>query len=141
MSEAAFTLDTSGAVDDPHGWGLLYWSDLTPFAQGYVEALFASLATPPFTGHPHLQREGVCYGETIVGFSDLAPETLAAILKDCASFANIAEGLGAKAGAVEGRRFWGGRQRRFPGVGNPAWTTAFPPLTPYLDDDGRVYLR
>jgi hypothetical protein len=40
---AEFTLDTSGSVrnTDPLPFARIVWEDLTPFAQGYVEAMFA----------------------------------------------------------------------------------------------------
>ena len=46
-----FTLDTSGKVEglatsSPRGTPCWFWRDLSPFCQGYVEALFADLPQP-----------------------------------------------------------------------------------------------
>jgi hypothetical protein len=132
VKRGGFTLDTSGFVEGPPQ-GVrtkrFWWKDLTPFQQGYVEA-----ALRP--------REGLYYPLTsrFAGFSDLAPETLAAMLKDCASFVNYVDGLGSSAlGAREGARFWNGRNSG--ALGDGAWAAAFPPVTLYLGDDGRVYAR
>lgn len=141
---STFTLDTSGVVPAQGPtqartayWPERRWTDLDPFTQGYIEALFASLATPPFTDHPHLQREGVCFGETIVGYSDLAPEALALILKDCAAYCALPMRTGYAAGRYHGRNFWDQRSRGlFCNIG-----IGFPPLTPYLREDGKVALR
>jgi hypothetical protein len=126
---AGFTLDTSGDVTfpaiiemtvEPDGIALSYrWSDLSPFAQGYVEAMFAS---------HRLVREDRNYA----GFSDLAPETLALILRDC----EVA-GWGYQDRADIGREVWQARQRgEYRDRPRP-----FPPQTPYLADDGKVCLR
>lgn len=137
-----FNLDTSGAVmmsvfepgtvPSPP-W--LVWSDLSPFEQGYVEALFAAQANNWF-GKPSLSSGPGTI--RYVGFSDLAPEALALILRDCASMQNFATGLGVKKiGETQGRGFWISRNN---GTMQHAWRAAFPPLTPYLGDDGKVYL-
>jgi hypothetical protein len=113
-----FTLDTSGEVAcDEHGWAHV-WSDLTPFQQGYVEA-----ALRP--------REGLYYPLTsrFAGFSDLAPETLAAMLKDCEAWQRELR-LASPATAASGAGFWEDRRRGL-------WRH-FPPLTLYLGDDGKV---
>lgn len=135
---AKFQLDTSGAVERPAGytgWGVdraLTWEDLSPFVQGYVEALFAS-ANRFECKAECLAPCSDCLDEAgpQVGFSDLAPETLALILKDCERF----EALYGEWPLVEhGRGFWSGRQR-------DKHSPEFPPLTPALADDGKVYLR
>ncbi len=143
-----FTLDTSGAVVmaaadhnyeagayrvcrrcgcEPHPPAgeprLIRWSDLSPFAQGYVEGLFAAIEYPACQDTAYLPK----------GFSDLAPETLAAILKDCEAQEHRAVFKGPDAGRVAGDLFWILRQR--------GELAACPPLVPYLGDDGRVYLR
>jgi hypothetical protein len=61
-----FQLDTSGAIYEnaPHYEATL-WKDLSPFTQGYIEALLAGL---PFSR---------------LAFHMLAPETLARIIADC----------------------------------------------------------
>lgn len=174
-----FTLDTSGAVElfgwQPHWRQDRYvaWRHLSPFEQGYVEALFASLreacarlpevaakewpefGIPPagprpypmaFTDTSGRRWDIVWYGSTAHGewrktecqmpgdlaFSDLAPETLATIRKDCAT----APGMfslyrgGTKA---EGEHFFRDRQNKaLPGM---------PPLAVSLGDNGKVYAR
>lgn len=68
-----FILDTAGRVDQPGLLRALIWGDLDAFTQGYVEALF--FTSTGDDGEPLEQ-----------GFSDLAPETLARIIADCAAF-------------------------------------------------------
>lgn len=141
---ADFTFDTSGhvlsgfcAAGDPDTLYAYKWPDLDAFTQGYVEALFASVEDRNEDGEPQLQtapQPGPPPYEAwlvVVGFSDLAPETLAAILKDCAAFQ--AERPGLSDTTTNGAMLWEARQ-----VGR--WS-AFPPLTPHLGDDGKVYLR
>jgi len=136
-----FEPDTSGVVPwtagngDPIPVGGHRWEDLSPFVQGYVEALFES---------ERPARRGLLADTTpadlrALGFSDLAPEALALILRDCASFENFATGLGMKKlGAAEGGRFWHGRND---GSLGPTFAAAFPPLTPYLAEDGKIHFR
>lgn len=132
---AKFTLDTSGAVCAPHknAAGQTFvstlWSDLSPFAQGYVEAMFAGGVS--IRGYGGLMRVLQPKAKR-VGFSDLAPSTLAAILKDCA--ARQAQHAPDITRAIVGRMFWNHRQRGVVGA-------EFPPLTAYLGDDGKVYLE
>jgi hypothetical protein len=91
---AEFVLDTNGTVP-LHGRRahlnpaeFTAWDDLDSFTQGYIEALFFTSEAPGVTteewqateDHP----EGSIPGD--VGFSDLAPETLAAVIADCAAF-------------------------------------------------------
>lgn len=102
----------------------VHWADLSPFTQGYVEALFHDFTNALEVGHSYKQP----------AFSDLAPETLARIMEDCEACENevmaaYPEDRRRKAGAW----FWSERQAGKMG--------AFPPLTPYLGDDGKVYLR
>lgn len=254
---AEFTLDTSGAVIQPQvpGGRASYrweWSDLSPFAQGYVEALFASLGDDPsakrspparakisrpqerlqealsflsdystnmrknaprgkedewgavywmprepsyswstaygdfqpatlYAGvdkglierkrdgyheyritpagraalHPDWdsyetcaecdrripRAEAACIhcGKTKpwaqpFGFSDLSPEALALILRDCEAYEASGRVVGLWRGdADQGAHFWRWRSQ--------AADAAFPPLTPYLSDEGKVCLR
>ena len=184
-----FTLDTSGEVTilRPNFWGdgdrVVRWSDLSPFAQGYVEALFASL---PFfhmecpacewdciVGPPGLGDLGICCplcaednGRTVTvrtearvsrdwtgtvegsddrkkGFSDLSPEALALILRDCTR-ALETKLWGDSVG--DGRLFWSERQEElFSGFWGGQQTllceTLFPPLAVTLSDDGKVCLK
>lgn len=177
-----FQLDTSGYIrvwkgdraDDYR------WLDLSPFVQGYVEAMFAdtwrarhALAASACTLQANaLQRkipgnmiagrdqqqlvinklrvradrhrakaaEG-CRKNQIpggLGFSDLAPETLARIIEDCAQITTDPAGRapGDKESwnwpntETSGRRFWKGR--------NLGQLPNFSPLTIYLGDDGLV---
>lgn len=124
-----FQLDTSGAVDGPEGdlEDFYRWNDLTPFTQGYVEAALRAYSDRLTTG----------LGEPLhVGYSDLAPETLARIIEDCTTFLEwnrlagtrcfVADGMTAR-----GRSWWGERNR---GLDAPRW----PPLTLTLGDDGKV---
>lgn len=131
---SAFQLDTSGVVTvtrfDPINCvsypEAYYWETLDPFTRGYIEALpWASLVQGD-------EGDGLYW---VPCFSDLAPETLARIVQDCSDFQNFTAGLGFKTGAVEGKRFWNGRQTGLP---PGPWGTAFPPLTVTLADDGRV---
>lgn len=143
----AFTLDTSGSVHFPTldvtGRAFAMWSDLSPFVQGYVEALFASLIADLEARRdylPNLNGIGASFG---IAFSDLSPEVLALILRDCEAVRNEAI-LPDTADA--GRRFWDGRQSHkavvvHTGFGKGLATKYWPPLTPYLSDDGNVRLR
>lgn len=132
---SGFVLDTAGEVyvsgpllrdhQDTSRW---VWSDLSPFAQGYVEGLVADLNRR----HRRLTREGM----RPYAFSDLAAETLDRIRADCE--ANTREFLQPRGfdevSRNNGRHFWALRQAGF-------WPTRWLPLTPTLGDDGRVYLR
>lgn len=140
---SAFVLDTSGTIHfatlfaKAHGLLTFYrWSDLDAFTQGYVEAMFLTSGDPPgsFNGSENGEDDDLT---AVRGFADLAPETLAAILKDCADYTSRPFGTkditDLRPDSTAGGRFWRKRQERF--------YDAFPPLTPYLGDDGRVYLR
>lgn len=154
MSGHPFTLDTSGEVILPasfvwerHGSPIIRFSDLDPFTQGYVEALL--------TPNPHAVRDlswrpscpqcvesrFTCdaHHKTYPRFADLAPETLATTLRDCAQrqgkHPQILQGYNLRwnGTAERGEGFWKERQ-----AGREPY---FPPLTPYLGDDGKVYLK
>lgn len=168
---ADFTLDTSGVViiraadgvNEGHTWEVL-----DPFTQGYVEALFASLSV----GGSHVGSLQTSHGEIHrCTFSDLAPEALAVILRDCGLFRatdqwrrfarlcpvgwlNLNKEPGEQAA---GAAFWATRNHHTGQSRGDFWTDhawpstyaqqlfyaarAFPPLTPSLGDDGKVYLR
>ena len=116
MSE--FTLDTSGEVWlEPAPLGsIIAWPDLDPFTQGYITSI--------------AMDKSWVDGRASFAFSDLAPSTLAAILKDCGDYREVRP---RDVSAYAGKCFWTWRQAgEFP---------PFPPLTPSLGDDGRVYLR
>jgi len=124
----AFKLDTSGSVRRPQanvdsaGRANWLWSDLTPFAQGYVEALFAHSAAPA-----PLAALGL-------GFSDVAPATLSRIIDDCERFRGIDRGVYSSDWLLSGGALWAMRQSK---TGLPD----FPALTLYLAEDGLIYLR
>lgn len=129
-----FQFDTSGTVfgSFPTHAGteaarFLAWSDLDPFTQGYIEALMV------FGGYVNAS------GQLYLAFSDLAAETLARIRQDCAAWVHEFPGWGHADG---GRLFWGYRHRRLDDGSRVALALPrFPPQTPYLGEDGKVYLR
>lgn len=138
MTTNTFQLDTSGFVPTPDGTGgpnncgRRDWSDLSPFTQGYIEALFAehgeALTHEAWLNQTHIDIEHL--GGRARAFSDLAPETLARIIADCErGEARIGDG------AEWGRYFWAARQGGLYG-GDP--TAKAPPLTVTLGDDGKV---
>lgn len=124
-----FALDTSGDVMIPKPDAAMddfvCWDDLTPFEQGYVEAMLTESRKRLF----HNPYDA--YRARASGFRDLAPETLAMVRRDCEAALSDEYSL-AREMAHEGGIFWGERQ----GGSEPR----FPPLTPYLGDDGKVYL-
>lgn len=128
-----FILESAGRVDmhqlslneGPINWvGVaLRFTDLDPFTQGYVEALFfteeapgvdtAEFQTPDYQARMEEgQTDGRIPGD--VGFADLAPDALADILRDCADFQTRAAPLLAE--AVE-------RGRRLDHLGHDFWLT------------------
>lgn len=132
--EATFKLDTGGSVFVPispaHVRGYR-WSDLSPFEQGYVEALLQSCDFPVRNAAGTPLREGdPLPGWMRARFSDLSPEALATILRDCAEECAVQTVANSR---YSGLRFWqlrqDGRMRR-----------TFPPLTVALTDDGKIAL-
>lgn len=131
-----FTLDTSGDVKmpaEPFGDGYTLavfkrWDDLSPFTQGYIEALFADNADSfweesQFHAAPGEERDRT--------FSDLAPETLARIIADCRRYARGFDLRKTDEGQREqGRQLWTWQQ-----AGN---LPGFPPLTVQLGDADKV---
>lgn len=128
------TLDTSGVVKvtrktmfgDTISHGAI-WSDLSPFAQGYVEAAVAGF-------HGWFDVGYKSKGFRPVGFSDLAPEALAMILRDCDRWIQLYPATGR--GTANGARLWELRNLQ---LITP--TTDFPPLCVYLNDAGKVMLE
>lgn len=137
----AFQIDTSGSVEaigqainlskgdtlspgpgQVSGWRV--WSDLDPFTQGYIEALFASIPGA---------FSGLITSDSDLSFSDLAPETLGKIIGDCARAITHGSVLTSRNSEVGGGSFLRLRQ-----LG--AYPEMFPPLTVTLGDDGKVYL-
>lgn len=121
-------IDTSGEVSADYN-PLTKWrfGDLSPFTQGYIEAMLrdrylrdkiggaiATLRTPDTDVKPH-------------AFRDLAPETLARIIADCEAGEAICGSDGYQATGLE---FWKVRQAGL--------LAEFPPLTVQLGDDGKV---
>lgn len=131
---AAFTLDTSGEVElwprapDGDRRHVRHWMDLSPFAQGYVEAIFASL--PKWRGRPSVEAPSPPRAAKVVGFSHLSPEALALILRDCEATDFSWNG---RRCTHAGKLFWKTRQ--------DGKSAAFPPVTISLSDAGKVEVR
>lgn len=134
-----FELDTSGFVHgwvQPHGERKGYagpnrfsFDDLDPFTQGYVEAAL-TWAAERFSFE--FKRDRVRHAQ----FSDLAPETLARIVEDCAKA--LADWQQENQNAPEyGARFWKDRQADHLNGMEPR----FPPLAAHLGDDGKIYFK
>lgn len=125
----SYQLDTSGTVWDgvtdpgePRAYFL--WFDLSPFVQGYVEAMFGEscLAALDEYGRP-------------LGFSDLDPATLARIIADCERALGLAHlNLGAAYNANDagGHCFWSDQQAGL------LTKNGLPALTVSLNDAGKV---
>jgi hypothetical protein len=140
-----FTFDTSGAVretqDNPPRFypNPCMWSDLSPFEQGYVAAMLGDLRLKLASWvADELNGEAPWPNYANPRFSDLAPETLALIRRDCA--ARLAQN--------EELPDWPDDDMREAGSGfwecrseGDRVDDGFSPLTPYLGDDGKVYLR
>jgi hypothetical protein len=134
-----FKVDTSGriACTDPSKPCICHaatWDQLSPFVQGYVEAMFSTR----FDGLDGTARyEAETYGKSW-RFSDVAPETLARIMEDCERFLALFGLCDVATSQKCGRIFWEQRS-------DPVWCSSlverFPPLTPYLGGDGKIYLR
>lgn len=117
-----FILDTSGKATTLGPFGKPYavkWRDLDWFTQGYIEALFFTENAPGVSTEEWQATEEHVEG-TIpddVGFSDLAPETIAEIIEDCRKFqAQCATAL-EEAQEVPG---WGEGEERGP-RGDDTW--------------------
>lgn len=121
----AISFDTSGVVCIPARDfegpvdRVLSWDKLSPFVQGYVEALFESLVEQTHT--------------TGWAFRYLDPSALALILRDCEAWRCLyPRGRDDKQG---GANMWLLRAEQM------VERKDFPPLQPYLSDEGRVCLR
>ena len=130
----AFQLDTSGYVQCPapdqrpnETTGCWFWSDLSPFTQGYIEALFESAGRKTYDGCIGAKSTKV----RSLAFRDLAPETLSRIIADCE-----AADKGRPDPGENGSAFW--RVRNHPMMPPGEWVNRFPPLTVQLGDDGKV---
>lgn len=161
-----FILDTSGDVDNtPYGDGSkrgIVWGDLDAFTQGYIEALFFTSEAPGVTTEEwqatEEHDEGNIPGD--VGFSDLDPETLADIVKECATFQHNAGDLlplayerGDYSAERAGHDFWLTRNHHGAGFWDRQELEAddlgdrltdlshhYGESDAYLGDDGKVYL-
>lgn len=132
-------LDTSGLVRAAPGtWfncngarhGALQFGTLSPFTQGYIEALFAGIEYPAAQDTAYLPK----------GFSDLAPETLARIIADERTYLTL-PGFDMEGSTFIGQKAWVQRQAGWPvapfGLVDE-YRAALPPLTVQLGDDGMV---
>ncbi|TIU88857.1 MAG: hypothetical protein E5W06_00380 [Mesorhizobium sp.] len=161
-----FILESSGRVDMPAA--SLSFSDLDEFTQGYIEALFFTSECPQVgteefktAEHQEAMREGAADGvlPCDVGFADLAPETLQAIIADCRAWQEANAELLAAAynvatqpdydAAAAGRDFWYTRNGHGVGfwdrglgqVGDKLSAACrYRELNPYFGDDEKVYL-
>lgn len=122
-----FKLDTTGAVEWRDG-EVLRWDRLSPFAQGYVEA---ALRSPLLVEGPDGED-----ADFYAAFRDLAPSTLAAMLKDC----EAVRGYFPRQSAENGERFYHERQR-YPNGWVITSGYKLMPLTLHLGDDGLIYQR
>lgn len=111
---------------------------ITPQGRAALHADYASQEACAGCNRPTARTEAACIqcGKTKdwaqpPGFSDLSPEALARILKDCEAI--LATGWGQQATSEDGARTWEARQR--------GSFRDFPPSIPYLADDGKVHLR
>lgn len=144
---AAF--DTSGGVGPMPGWykpvptsnRFIFWEDLSPFAQGYVEALWRAFCDDENDRRSemrgHVNRS--IPAEKDYGFSDLAPEALDMILRDCEALAAAVSSpsYNNRNSRIMGEGCWEARQKR-----EPAYAArGFPPLRISLNEDGKVALE
>lgn len=143
---SSFTLDTTGTVS-AHALGyagVWSWSDLSPFVQGYVGAMFAGAYQTLDTSYA-LDQWDAGASDALAPyrprFSDLDPSALALILRDCEAASGIYFSAPRNIEAQHnfGALFWRDRQAR--SFRTSATRERFPPLHPYLSDEGRVCLR
>jgi hypothetical protein len=130
---------------------------LDDFTQGYIEAAFFTCGNECGTlPGPDADENGEGDNRE-VGFEDLAPEALAAIMADCDSFRDDAKIVAAIQAdeAKAGRDFWYTRNGHGCGFWDGDWeklagedaadaldarARAFREVDLYLGDDGKVYL-
>jgi hypothetical protein len=125
-----FQLDTSGIVyghgeTDARASGYKTWANLGPFTQGYIEALMVEAS--------RLAAIALDDDSPSPGFSDLAPETLARIIEDCAA---IQSTFPVSPNYPGGWQAWCVRQGG--GFDMAGKWPGLPPLTVTLGDDGKV---
>jgi len=132
-----FQLDTSGGVQQFNAANIethkVFWGNLSPFYQGYIEALIADSIDDlcPDPMHPF---------SNLLGFSDIAPATLARIMADCERHPNN-KGTDPDVQWRRGRNAWDDRNPYGATYGSRVSGYWYPPLTPYLGDDGLIYLK
>lgn len=144
-----FTLDTSGAIylrPEDNDDVPVIWNDLTPFAQGYAEAMISAVPRPAKVVRAQAGNRKFATVARVkplaLGFRHLAPATLSRIKGDCEAVEDRADKR--LAPRMDGATFWSQRQAGFARVGaeDRGWFVAFfPVLTPYLGEDGLIYLR
>lgn len=129
----AFELDTSGAIRRPVVYPQLaadypdvFWSDLTPFEQGYGTAAAREL-------YERLIAEGWASegANKAVAFRNWSPAALEMIRHRC-NFRLKATKLPVGYAAEDGRIFWEEQQR--------GELSYFSPQRPFLNDQGQVDL-
>lgn len=154
---AEYILDTSGAEKE--------FAALDAFTQAYIEALFWTEEAPGVSTEEWLATDdhdgGSIPGD--VGFADLAPEALAAIVADCAKFQ--ADNAADLEEATTGGHGQNGRDYTLASAGHDYWLTRnghgagfwdrdlgdvgdrlsakageCPSIYVYLGDDGKVYV-
>lgn len=136
-----FKLDTSGEVELTAGGALsahYTWTDLSPFAQGYVEALFDGFyRQEQAKARDHFPRVSEAFAR--YGFSDLSPEALALILKDCEVYErHYPMKPFAEYRRARGAAFWAERNS---GKRTSDWSPVhFYPQAVSLGDDGKIHL-
>lgn len=126
-------LDTSGTVPKPstphHVTGSWAWSDLDPFTQGYVRAALRESAAT-------MQIRVVGNIVADPGFADLAPETLAAIMKDCATMQGVYKAAKSEADGATAYRL---RQTGKWDAPPPFSVVYLKPIHLSLGNDGLIY--
>lgn len=176
---AQFQLDTSGRISiagrraEPRPSEFTAWEHLDAFTQGYIEALFFTeeedlrsqkraheLAADGLTPDDDESDESAAAFESLypVGFSDLAPETLARIISDCDAFKAATVHIQPLMGedgypdeAHAGHDFWLTRNGHGAGFWDGDWpephaseldaaAKAAGSVDAYLGDDGKVWL-
>ncbi len=153
-----FILDTAGAVQTPE----IRWADLDTFTQGYIVAAFFTASDENGNGLRLIEYVGRYRSDDVyrdAAFSDLAPETLATMIADCAKFREGSAWLRAVNAAKyyefpgeteAGRDFWFTRNGHGCGFWDGDWpepyataltdaAKAFPERDLYVGDDGKVY--
>lgn len=141
-----FQLDKSGVVVlspvDGGSTAPVAWGNLSPFAQGYIEALFEAHSIQRYrSDEDRIYSHG--------GFDMLAPETLARIIADCERYLGQTSITPERATAGDGRAFYVLRQSAPAYLNGPPMSQTmdgepvasayyFPPLTVHLGDDGKV---